>query len=141
ICNWADWGRLLEVPVQPVRSLVDLTVVSAAAGVAGAPTAAEMRARSKLRLLVVDDDKSVLMLLDKLLTHAGYTVFTAADGREALHTAMECRPQLIVADWLMPEMDGLAFCRALRKTKIGRGVYLVLLTGIGDDARLVEAFE
>jgi diguanylate cyclase (GGDEF)-like protein len=54
---------------------------------------------------------------------------------------MECRPQLIVADWLMPEMDGLQFCRALRETKVGRGVYLVLLTGVEDEARLVEAFE
>jgi diguanylate cyclase (GGDEF)-like protein len=141
ICNWADWGRMLQVPAQPARSLAELTPEPASEDVAGATVATEPQGRPKLRLLVVDDDKSVLVLLDKLLTHAGYTVFTAANGREALHTAMECRPHLIVADWLMPEMDGLAFCRALRRTKIGRGVYLVLLTGIEDDARLVEAFE
>ncbi|MGH8666156.1 MAG: diguanylate cyclase [Burkholderiales bacterium] len=141
ICHWADWSKLLEVPLPPVRSLADLAPPPEATGTAGAPVETETRGRQKLRLLVVDDDKSVLMLLEKLLTHAGYTVFTAANGREALHTAMECRPQLIVADWLMPEMDGLAFCRALRKAKIGRGVYLVLLTGVEDDARLVEAFE
>jgi diguanylate cyclase (GGDEF)-like protein len=140
LCNWEDWSKLLDVPVPPVRSLDDLAAAAESAA-AAEPREAEPRGRPKLRLLVVDDDRSVLMLLEKLLTHAGYTVFTAINGREALHTAMECRPQLIVADWIMPEMDGLAFCRALRRTKIGRGVYLVLLTGIEDDARLVEAFE
>jgi diguanylate cyclase (GGDEF)-like protein len=141
ICNWADWSKLLEVPLPPVRSLADLAARSDAASTAVAPVETAPQGRPKLRLLVVDDDKSVLVLLEKLLSHAGYTVFTAANGREALHTAMECRPHLIVADWLMPEMDGLAFCRALRRTKLGRGVYLVLLTGVEDDARLVEAFE
>jgi diguanylate cyclase (GGDEF)-like protein len=138
ICHWGEWSKLLEMPVQPVRSLADLAPPPAEAGM---PAAAEPAGRPQLRLLVVDDDKSVLMLLDKLLAHAGYTVFTAGNGREALHTAMECRPHLIVADWLMPEMDGIEFCRALRNTKIGRGVYLVLLTGIEDETRLVEAFE
>jgi diguanylate cyclase (GGDEF)-like protein len=140
VCHWGEWGKLLGVPVQPVRSLADLASVPETQGeVASGPS--EPSGRPALRLLVVDDDKSVLMLLDKLLSHAGYKVFTAADGREALHTAIECRPQLIVADWLMPEMDGIEFCRALRNTKIGRSVYLVLLTGIEDEARLVEAFE
>jgi diguanylate cyclase (GGDEF)-like protein len=138
ICHWGEWSKLLEMPVQPVRSLADLVPPHADAGMPAAP---EPVGRPQLRLLIVDDDKSVLMLLDKLLAHAGYTVFTAANGREALHTAMECRPHLIVADWLMPEMDGIEFCRALRNTKIGRGVYLVLLTGIEDETRLVEAFE
>jgi diguanylate cyclase (GGDEF)-like protein len=55
--------------------------------------------------------------------------------------AMECRPHLIVADWLMPQMDGLQFCRTLRSTTIGRGVYLLLLTGVEDEARLVDAFD
>jgi diguanylate cyclase (GGDEF)-like protein len=138
ICNWEQWSKLLEVPEPQVRSLAELVSEAEAADVPAEPAP---RVRPKLRILVVDDDKSVLMLLDKLLGHAGYNVFTAANGREALHTAMECRPQLIVADWLMPEMDGLEFCRALRNTKIGRSVYLVLLTGIEDEARLVEAFE
>ncbi|HEY8554806.1 MAG TPA: diguanylate cyclase [Burkholderiales bacterium] len=140
IVNWEEWSRLLEVPPQPVRSLADL---AAAAEAAEDPVRVPLQAagKAKLRILVVDDDKSVLMMLEKVLTNAGYRVFTAANGREALHTAMECRPQLIVADWLMPEMDGLEFCRALRNTKIGRGVYMVLLTGVEDDARLVEAFE
>jgi two-component system, cell cycle response regulator len=139
ICNWGEWSKLLEVPVHAVRSLADLAVEPPAPSDAGA--SADSAGRPNLRLLVVDDDKSILMLLDKLLSQAGYTVFTAVNGREALHTAMECRPHLIVADWIMPEMDGIEFCRALRNTKIGRGVYLVLVTGVEDEARLVEAFE
>jgi len=76
-----------------------------------------------------------------LLGSAGYHVFTAADGKSGLHAAMECRPHLIVTDWLMPEMDGLQFCRALRNTTIGRGVYMLLLTGVEEEASLLEAYE
>lgn len=138
ICNWEQWSKLLEVPEPQVASLAEL-----AAEVESVDPQAPVlqRVRPLLRILVVDDDKSILVLLEKLLTQAGYTVHSAANGREALRTAMECRPHIIVADWLMPEMDGLAFCRALRNSKIGRGVYLVLLTGIEDETRLVEAFE
>ncbi len=141
ICSWGEWSKLLELPAQPLRALSGFTAQPEASSAGPEPIAPQPQGRLRLRSLVVDDDTSVLMSLEKLLTHAGYTVYTAGNGREALHMAMEHRPQLIVSDWIMPEMDGLTFCRALRKTKIGRGVYLVLMAGIEDEARLVEAFE
>jgi len=136
--DWQEWGRLLDVPTYPVRPFAEL------AGQADAQSQPESEAAEKearLRVLVVDDDRSVMLLVDKLLSGAGYQVFTATDGKEGLHTAMECRPHLIVADWLMPEMDGLQFCRTLRNTSIGRGVYMLLLTGVEEEARLLEAFD
>lgn len=135
--DWQEWGRLLEVPTYPVRPFEEL-----AEQAQDDPTPPESpQADRKLRVLVVDDDRSVLLLLDKLLERAGYQVFTAPDGKEGLHTALECRPHLIVADWLMPEMDGLKFCRTLRSTNMGRGVYILLLTGVEEEERLLEAFE
>lgn len=138
--DWQEWGRLLEVPAYPVPAFAEL---------AGQPPGADAESDAhpvaqkdaKLRVLVVDDDRSVLLLLDKLLERSGYHVFTATDGKQGLHMAMECRPHLIVADWLMPEMDGLQFCRTLRSTTIGRGVYLLLLTGVEEEARLLDAFD
>lgn len=135
--DWQEWGRLLEVPTYPVQPFAELAEPACAVQ-AEAP---KSDVEHKLRVLVVDDDRSVLLLLDKLLGGAGYQVFTALDGKEGLHTAMECRPHLIIADWLMPEMDGLQFCRTLRNTNIGRGVYMLLLTGVEEEARLLEAFD
>jgi len=140
--DWQEWGRVFEVSTHPVRPIAEIAAEGAAAALpehAFEPVGADET--KDLRVLVVDDDRSVLLLLDKVLANAGYTVFTAANGREALATAMESRAQLILADWLMPEMDGLQFCRALRNTKLGRSVYMVLLTGVEDESRLVEAFE
>jgi len=156
--DWQEWGRLLDVPTRNLPPLAAIATAGAAAespaeGAEGAEGAESVETEARafepvgadeakdLRVLVVDDDRSVLLLLDRVLANAGYTVFTASNGREALNTAMECRAQLILADWLMPEMDGLQFCRALRNTRLGRSVYMVLLTGVEDEARLVEAFE
>jgi diguanylate cyclase (GGDEF)-like protein len=137
--DWQEWGRLLEVPAHPLPPFAELAAQAPSDEAAAVEPA--RRKDAKLRVLVVDDDRSVLLLLDKLLYNAGYQIFTATDGKQGLHMAMECRPHLIVADWLMPEMDGLQFCRTLRSTTIGRGVYLILLTGVEEEARLLDAFD
>jgi diguanylate cyclase (GGDEF)-like protein len=137
--DWQEWGQLLEVASHPVPSFAELAQSARAPDARSDDAVSQIDAR--LRVLVVDDDRSTLLLLDKLLHDAGYQVFTATDGQQGLQMAMECRPHLIVADWLMPQMDGLQFCRTLRSTTIGRGVYLLLLTGVEDEARLVDAFD
>lgn len=137
--DWQEWGRLLEVPSRPVPPFAELAEQAEREETAAREQAP--RKDAKLRVLVVDDDRSVLLLLDKLLTDAGYQVFAATDGKQGLQLAMECRPHLIVADWLMPELDGLQFCRTLRSTAIGRGVYLLLLTAVEEESRLLDAFD
>ena len=54
---------------------------------------------------------------------------------------LECTPQLVISDWIMPNMDGIAFCESLRTTRDGRGLYFIILTALADEDRLVEAFE
>ena len=61
------------------------------------------------RILVVDDDPSIQGFLAEALTDEGYEVRTAANGREALAILREWRPDLILLDLMMPEMDGWAF--------------------------------
>jgi two-component system, cell cycle response regulator len=135
--DWQEWGKLLKVPAYPVLAFAEHARSSQAV-----PAAATFEFESpKLRVLLVADDRYVLLPLEKLLADAGYRVFRACNGKEALHAAMECRPHLIVTDWLMPEMDGLQLCRMLRNTDIGRRVYIVLLTGLEEESRLLEAFE
>jgi two-component system, cell cycle response regulator len=136
VLDWQEWGKLLALPAYPLPySFAELSGQDPAAQSSASDAAA------KLRVLVVDDDPGTLMLLDKLLQNAGYEVFTAPDGKQGLHAAMECQPHIILVDWLMPEMDGLQLCRALRNSKIGRGVYLSMLTGMEEESRVLEAFE
>jgi CheY-like chemotaxis protein len=61
------------------------------------------------RVLVVDDDPSIQGFLAEALVDEGYRVRTAANGREALAILGEWRPDLILLDLMMPEMDGWAF--------------------------------
>jgi DNA-binding response OmpR family regulator len=66
-------------------------------------------------ILVVDDNPSVLALLRDYLTEQDFRVRTASDGQEALFAAREIKPDLILLDIMMPEMDGYDFIRAYRK--------------------------
>ena len=74
--------------------------------------AAEAGARSPI--LIVEDDRAAAELVRLHLAHEGYGVVTAADGAEGLRLARELKPKLIVLDLMLPKLDGLELCRALR---------------------------
>ncbi|AXG82190.1 response regulator transcription factor [Streptomyces paludis] len=66
------------------------------------------------RLLVVEDDPSIRMLLESALRLSGYEVFGAATGQEALREVEGCRPDLVLLDIMLPDLDGLEVTRRLR---------------------------
>jgi CheY-like chemotaxis protein len=66
------------------------------------------------KILVVEDDLATLEDLQKTLTVAGYDVLTAGNGVEALERVGQARPDLVVTDLNMPEMDGVELCRRLK---------------------------
>ncbi|HEY0376493.1 MAG TPA: PAS domain S-box protein [Pyrinomonadaceae bacterium] len=66
-------------------------------------------------VLAVNDDPKVLELLTVLLEHEGYKVLTAGNGQQALELAQSVEPDIVVSDVVMPEMDGLEFCRRLKQ--------------------------
>jgi len=82
----------------------------------------------KSNILVVDDEPDLLELIDTNLTAAGFNVLTAASGREALRKARELRPQLILLDVMLPELDGLEVCKLLRHDPATRSIPIVMLT-------------
>jgi diguanylate cyclase (GGDEF)-like protein len=55
--------------------------------------------------------------------------------------ALKTRPQMVVTDLMMPEMDGLELCRALRSSSVSSDAYVLVVTGLGEESRVVEAFE
>jgi two-component system OmpR family response regulator len=82
------------------------------------------------RLLVVDDEPSIRELLTASLRFAGFEVFPAADGAEALKLAEQHRPDLVVLDIMLPDFDGFTVTRKLRER--GRDVPVVFLTARDD---------
>jgi two-component system alkaline phosphatase synthesis response regulator PhoP/two-component system response regulator ResD len=89
-------------------------------------------------ILVVDDEKNIVQLARLYLTNEGFRVEAAYDGAQALEKARTVRPDLIVLDLMMPEMDGLSVCRELRKTS---NVPIIILTARGDDVDRVVGLE
>jgi two-component system alkaline phosphatase synthesis response regulator PhoP len=67
------------------------------------------------RVLVVDDDPGIVKLVRAYLEQAGFEVVSAHDGKKAMQIARNERPDLVVLDLMLPEMDGWDVCRALRK--------------------------
>jgi two-component system OmpR family response regulator len=87
------------------------------------------------RILVVDDDEAIRRLLSELLTAEGCETRAAAGGREALTILREWRPDLIVLDLMMPDLDGWSFLVAQRKPAGARAAPVLLLSaGTGLEA-------
>ena len=82
--------------------------------------------RTDTRLLVVEDEPNILELLSASLRYAGFDVITAAAGTEAVQAAQRHRPDLIVLDVMLPDMDGFDVVRRLRSG--GGRVPVVFLT-------------
>lgn len=68
----------------------------------------------KKKILLVDDANMVLKIEQLMLRESGYELLTARNGAEAVETARDARPDLIVLDVVMPEMDGIEACRRIR---------------------------
>lgn len=95
-------------------------------------------------IILAEDDDSSRKLLEKQLTDAGYTVHCCANGREALALLGKVTHGIVIADWNMPEMDGLELCRSVRELidmKALGLVYFVLLTAHSDRDQLVAGLE
>jgi len=93
-----------------------------------------------LRVLLVGDDASLHLSLRAVLTQLGYQVLEAANGLQALEIALIEQPQILIVDCLLPELDGLQLTRALRDTRLGRAMYILILATLTDDQRLLEIF-
>lgn len=80
------------------------------------------------RILVVDDNHSAVKLLELVLQREGYTVLTAFDGLDGLKKACAEKPDLILLDVVMPNMDGYEVCRCLQAGKDTANIPVIMLT-------------
>ena len=91
-----------------------------------------------MNALIIDDAADTRLYVRTLLETWGYSTLEAADGLEGLETMRETDVELVICDWMMPNLSGLEFCRAVRGAGFGHYVYLILLTARSDRSDLLE---
>ena len=106
----------------------------AVAGKAPARRAAKGDTASRARVLVVDDNADAGESMRMLLAVSGHDVRLVSEGARVVASAAEFKPDVIVLDIGLPDMDGYRVAHALRKDARTRGVYIVAVTGYGRDA-------
>ena len=86
----------------------------------------------EIRILVVEDDPFFQRVLVKRLSAEGYHVQVAADGREGMKAIVTFEPDLVISDWMMPLVDGLELCQAVKTGLKELAPYFILLTAKGE---------
>jgi two-component system, OmpR family, phosphate regulon response regulator PhoB len=88
---------------------------------------------SKPTILVAEDEGALITLLRYNLEREGYHVLEAQDGEEALLVAAEEKPDLVLLDWMLPQISGIEVCRRLRSRQETRNVPIIMLTARGEE--------
>ncbi len=85
-----------------------------------------------MKVLAVDDDRVTLLTLQKLLTKFGYETLTATNGTDALKLFLDHRPQILITDWMMPEMEGPTVVKTIRAFAESEYTYIIMITSRQD---------
>lgn len=94
-----------------------------------------------MNILVVDDARDMQLILRRILTLMGHQVVLADNGQIAWELIQEQHFQLVICDWVMPVMDGLALCRKVRAANLPYYVYIILLTGMSGKQNLIQGMD
>lgn len=141
--DWHLWSSSLGMGKLDIPPFAELMLLADVADDTGEIEEKKTSAHDdyKMNVLLVEDDRSMLTLMQSILRSVGHTVYTARNGLEALQMVEQHHPQLILSDWMMPQMDGITLCRKLRARDDWRDIYMIIMTAQEDIDRLVEAFE
>ncbi|MCB0446199.1 MAG: response regulator transcription factor [Gelidibacter sp.] len=97
--------------------------------------------KREIKILLVDDEPDILEIVGYNLSSEGYQVITAENGVEAVKKAKKERPQLIILDVMMPDMDGIEACEQIRKIPDLSDVIITFLTARGEDYSQMAGFD
>lgn len=95
-------------------------------------------AELKKKILIVEDEGAMVTALQDKLTYEGFVVVSARDGLDGLGVAQKEKPDLILLDILMPEMDGMTMLKKLRASDWGRDIPVIILTNLNPADHLSE---
>lgn len=94
-----------------------------------------------MKILIAEDDYVSRLLVKKAVKKIGHEMIEAENGRIAWDLFLEHEPDIIISDWMMPEMDGIQLCRKIREAHKKTYSYIILLTAKDRTSDLVEVFE
>ncbi|WP_412986830.1 response regulator transcription factor [Pontimicrobium sp. IMCC45349] len=97
--------------------------------------------KKDIKILLVDDEPDILEIVGYNLSNEGYRVITAENGLEGVKKAKKEKPQLIILDVMMPEMDGIEACEQIRSIPELKDSIVTFLTARGEDYSQVAGFE
>jgi len=97
--------------------------------------------KKDIKILLVDDEPDILEIVGYNLTQAGYQVFTATNGKDAIKQAQKLNPQLIILDVMMPEMDGMEACEKIREIPELKDTIITFLTARSEEYSQVAGFD
>ncbi len=98
-------------------------------------------ARAIETILVVDDSRAQLRILAAYLERSGYTVYTSRSGDEAFEKYIKLNPDLIISDWIMPNMSGIELCQHVRQQSKDKYCYFILLSSKSEKADIAEGLD
>src|SRR2546428_1645329 len=93
------------------------------------------------RILVVDDTPANIQTVAAILKGKGYQLSVATNGKQALDALTKIRPDLILLDVMMPELDGFETCQRIKSSEAWRDIPIIFLTAKTDTADIVKGFE
>lgn len=144
--EWQEWCRLLDVqirriPVKPKPEPAPVAQVPAEIELPASAPAEPAAPVVPLRILVASANELQCNILSKTFTPAGHKITVAQNGVQALEMIGTENPHVLIADWMLPELDGISLSKALRKLPSGDKVYTIIITQFEDERRRVEAYE
>lgn len=97
--------------------------------------------KKDIKILLVDDEPDILEIVGYNLEQAGYQIFKAENGKDAVKQAQKVKPHLIIMDVMMPEMDGMEACEKIRENPELKDTIITFLTARSEDYSQVAGFE
>ncbi|MBT3917025.1 MAG: phosphate regulon transcriptional regulator PhoB [Rhodospirillaceae bacterium] len=93
------------------------------------------------RILIVEDEPPLIEVLRYNLESEGFVTLVATDGEEALLLVEEENPDLVILDWMLPELSGIDVCRRLRETKKFKTIPIIMLTARGEESDKISGLD
>jgi len=97
--------------------------------------------KKEKKVLVADDERDILEIINYNLTNEGYDVYTAKDGNEALDMARKIHPDLVILDIMMPYKTGMEVCQILHSSGEFQDMLIIFLTALSDEASHIKGLE
>jgi len=96
---------------------------------------------SQIKILIVEDEENLSMLLDYNLSKLGFRTQIIKDGNKVINEIDNFKPNLILLDWMLPNISGIELCRKVRSNENNNNVSIIMLTALGEEANKVRGLE